>query len=1464
MAKRPIHRLLRRFWCVLPSDFSKIPRTACHNGTIAHISKCVTVFPAPDAEIAFKTNRMASRKIRDEVMMMTIAVNSDPAQRAIYELRNENVKYAQSIEELQKKKDALGRRTKANADEFDKLTRQIKDNHQAIAVNKDRMEELRRALDVNQMSMNQLRKEAALLKRQLGEMVPGSNIAKQKELEERLRSVNARMKEVDMSARGTSNSFRSLADRFNHYSGIVTAAIAVMVGFGISVQQVIDRNNKMADAMSGVEKNVNMTRQEVEQLNRAFADFDTRTKRIDLLKIAEEGGKLGVGKDQITDFVREVDKAVVALGDSWEGGADKIANSIGKITTLYSQTRNEPIAEAINDIGSALNELAADGAASEANIADFTTRVGALPEKLKPAIADALGLGAAFEESGIDAQRSGTAFTTFVSTAANGAEAFAKVMRIPVEQVKEMINTDPTEFFLKFSEGLRGMDATDLAATLEYLKINDQYVKSIVGAASDNTERFRKTLDLANKSIKEGTSLQNEFNKVNNNAAAIWEKTQKKVAALFTSAVVSKFIAGTVEAFGKFIGAIEDSDGYITGFRNNLMILVKILAVVMATMISYNLVTGVYNTLLKTAAERVIGLTIVEKARNLVTAAGTALNTVYTAGLGLMGAGYALVTGNIAQATFAMRGFTAAIAANPLGALLVLVTAVASAFFILRDSTDESTKKLKEQNKELDLNGQITKRVTDEHAKSVGELRSKVEPLIKVLKDENSQLKQRKEAYQELIKISPEFNGTLDKELRATERLDRAYASLIEKIKAASQARALQSLLDEQYEKREKLTTRGEMFQASVDAAGPSGLNPDGTPKAGLQVVKNIVQDTNAEVEQLDKNIDQLSTKIANLKPQGGSDYFVPQGTETKEKSTTAGENRYKKELDDMLRRGDAAAQLARQIQLDIEDARIEAMEEGYEKEKAQMDLLEQRRMAEIDKKMITDNEFKKLDEKIKTAKAGDKVLFQALKQSWIKNNTELENLKTQEQSNFRIKQQTLRAQHDIKDVQEENKLHDQKIALLKRQQNEELASWDNLEQMKQGLRAYYSDEELRRITTWEQGKEALNKVYQKRELEMQAAHLQMMVDLYEGLDMGILTPEQQKQVLAFIEEAKNKMAEFKAVAKSTENEEPKDKKGKLGNKGSTDILGMSLEDWDVFFSNIQTGVDKLGTLQAAVGALQNAFGMYYQFVQAQEQAQIRQIEVNSDRRHRRLKNMLDSGLINQEQYEQSVQELQEETEKKKAKLEYEAAVRQKNFQIAQIIANTAQAIMSIWAQVPKFDFGATAGIMTGIVSALGALQLATVVNTPLPEAPGYEDGFGMNYDMRRQQDGKKFNVVRKPLRSGEVYRPTHFIAGEKGVEMVIDSPTYTRFRPEVKKILHNEIAYARGFEGGYYPYLSGGNSGSGNEALYADTIERNTVAINALLKKEFRAYIPKNMDNAKNAIEMIEEYETYKKSSEK
>lgn len=122
-------------------------------------------------------------------------------------------------------------------------------------------------------------------------------------------------------------------------------------------------------------------------------------------------------------------------------------------------------------------------------------------------------------------------------------------------------------------------------------------------------------------------------------------------------------------------------------------------------------------------------------------------------------------------------------------------------------------------------------------------------------------------------------------------------------------------------------------------------------------------------------------------------------------------------------------------------------------------------------------------------------------------------------------------------------------------------------------------------------------------------------------------------------------------------------------------------------------------------------------FAKAEEENELQTYEEGNDAKKEKLQERLDKGLISQDEYNKQVSGLDEDLDKKKAEIARKQAIREKLLSAMQITLNTATAIMKIWAEVPKFDFGISTGVLTGFAATIGALQLATVLATPIPKA---------------------------------------------------------------------------------------------------------------------------------------------------
>ena len=108
----------------------------------------------------------------------------------------------------------------------------------------------------------------------------------------------------------------------------------------------------------------------------------------------------------------------------------------------------------------------------------------------------------------------------------------------------------------------------------------------------------------------------------------------------------------------------------------------------------------------------------------------------------------------------------------------------------------------------------------------------------------------------------------------------------------------------------------------------------------------------------------------------------------------------------------------------------------------------------------------------------------------------------------------------------------------------------------------------------------------------------------------------------------------------------------------------------------------------------------------------------NSSKKKELLK-QLNEGLISQTEYNKKVQLLEAETANKKAEISYKQAKVERALKVAEIVASTSLAIMQAYSQLGPIG-GTIAAVVIGT---LGAIQLGTVMSTPLPDKPSFFKG---------------------------------------------------------------------------------------------------------------------------------------------
>jgi len=450
-------------------------------------------------------------------------------------------------------------------------------------------------------------------------------------------------------------------------------------------------------------------------------------------------------KEEIGDFVNVMNKASVALGDSFTGGAEEVANKLGKLKFLFQETKNMGVEQAYNSIGSAINDLGANGVASEANIAEFATRLGSLPDELKPTIKEALALGAAFEESGIEAEVSSRAYNIFLKQAATESGKFAKVMNISKQEVEALINKNPMEFMMKFAKGMKGVnvEGTQMAKTLDYLGINADGANKIIGAMGNNFNRFQELISLSNNSFESGVSLINEYEIKNNNLAATLEKLKHAVTGWFSSETFIDWLAAAVEWIANFVGVTKNAESSAVKWRIALVFIAKVLAIAVASMISYNAVARLIALTETTAAGATNAHNIALKMQGVWLSLQRVALTIYTGAMNFLGFATDKATASLIRLNTATK-------LSPWGAVLAVVTAVVAAYIAFS-----------EQTKKVVTAQQTLNQIHDTTLSNIAKEKTEVDSLVKIIGSGNTAKDDKIKGLKRLNDIIPDYIGNL-------------------------------------------------------------------------------------------------------------------------------------------------------------------------------------------------------------------------------------------------------------------------------------------------------------------------------------------------------------------------------------------------------------------------------------------------------------------------------------------------------------------------------------------------------------------------------------------------------------------------------------------------------------------------------------------------------------------------------
>jgi TP901 family phage tail tape measure protein len=326
---------------------------------------------------------------------------------------------------------------------------------------------------------------------------------------------------------------------------IITSISEKLLSF---IPNMINSSAELSDQLSDIQKTTGMSEGAVDRLNAKLSKIDTRTKTKELRDIAINAGQLGIAKDDVLGFTTAVDKANVALGDEFDGGAGEVSNTLGKLRNVLLDVKSDHIETDILHIGNALNVLGAEGLATSPVVADFAGRIGGVGIQMGLTSGQVLGLSATMQELNISTERGSTAVITILQRMLTNYKDFAKVAGLSAKDFKKLADNDLYGAFMKVVDGANRSkeSSTGFAKLLDKLKIDGAGASEVISKLGGSQDLLTSRVGSATEALKGQSSIINEFNLKNNNLAANWEKLSKRFSTMWNSSAMKSFFSDVI------------------------------------------------------------------------------------------------------------------------------------------------------------------------------------------------------------------------------------------------------------------------------------------------------------------------------------------------------------------------------------------------------------------------------------------------------------------------------------------------------------------------------------------------------------------------------------------------------------------------------------------------------------------------------------------------------------------------------------------------------------------------------------------------------------------------------------------------------------------------------------------------------------------------------------------------------
>ena len=595
----------------------------------------------------------------------------------------------------------------------------------------------------------------------------------------KLREVNSELKKAKKEWEGQENVIIKTTKRLAAY-------VAVYGGFNAIVgkmKEVIGLNLQLSDSLADVQKTTGLTGVELQELGRELGSIDTRTATTELYNLAAAAGQVGLKtQEDVLGFAKAANIISVALN---ELGAEGSA-TITKIATLTGDVARSGTEDALLKVGSAINELTANSAATAGPIADFISRIGGIASSSGIAIHEMAALGAATDASAQSIEIAGTSMNKFITALLSNTENIAYATNLNAQELQTLINNGETmQAVIRVLESMQTMDRGAVSGAMKELGSEGARMNQYIASMVSNLDMLKRQLAISREAFDENVSVLNEYNVKQESAMGILQRMKNAFLDTFVNSKMTVILKDVLQ----WVAALPRNLEKIPPLLIAIKIIIAEILVFKLPFLLHRLaaqLSGMYALL---SGPVIAGI---KSFRNTIAAA---IISVEAAGKSTAG-----LTGKL-------RVLWAVIAANPIGIIVALVTAATAAWVHFKTQTNEVVK--------------ATADLTQKHTRQIEELNA----LRSAIEATNTSYAVKAAAMREINSLYSKYLGFELDELDTYEKKKAALDYINAKLKenqtlelASKQNEVYQDTFNKETEKNIEELTEGLMAIPEIGA----------------------------------------------------------------------------------------------------------------------------------------------------------------------------------------------------------------------------------------------------------------------------------------------------------------------------------------------------------------------------------------------------------------------------------------------------------------------------------------------------------------------------------------------------------------------------------------------------------------------------------------------------------------------